>query len=143
VETAGDQDRSAELVTLEIGDDVAAELRERGARDRLAPDDEAALTRYGVYLGMGYLEAEEALADCEDDSERYARLHRLLGSVEGGEATLRFTYAEDARRHADEQRAAAAHDRMASAYVDLIEKLRAEIAVREERIANLRQELGA
>jgi hypothetical protein len=139
VATAGDQDRSAKLVALELDDDVLAELRERGARDDLAPDDDAALTRYTVYLGMGYLEAEAALAGWEDDTARYARLHRLLGSVEGGQATLRFRYAEEARRHADEQRAAAAHDRMASAYVDLIEKLRAEIALREERVENLRR----
>lgn len=129
-------------MALELDDGAREELAERASRDEVAPEDRAALTRYVVYLGMAYLEAEDALAGCADDAERYRRLHRLLGAVGGGEATLRFAYAEDARRHADEQRAAAAHDRMASAYVDLIEKLRAEIALREQRVENLRAELA-
>jgi hypothetical protein len=130
-----------ELVRLELDEQVCTALRERAARDPIAPEDEAALLRYGVYLGMAYLEAEDAIADADDDGERYRRLHRLLGAVDGGEAVLRFTYAEQARRHADEQRAAAAHDRMAFAYADLIEKLRAEIALREQRVEHLRAEL--
>jgi hypothetical protein len=126
---------------FELDDGLRGELVARGAADGSAPADDAALARYAVYLGAAYLEAEQA-AGGGDPAGCYATLHRMLGAVGGGEAALRFAYAEEARRHAGEQRAAAAHDRMASAYVGLIEKLRAEIAVREARVARLAAELA-
>ena len=42
-----------------------------------------------------------------------------------------------ATRFAEEKRAHASHERMAGAYEGLVEKMEAEIAVREERIRKL------
>jgi hypothetical protein len=130
-------------VRLAVAPDAAPpELRARAARDPLAPEDEQSLLRYVVYLGLAYLEGERAVADAADEAEAYARLSRLCAAAEGGAAVLRFTYAEESRRFAEEQRAAAAHGRMADAYAGLVDSLRAEIAVREQRVAALRRALA-
>jgi hypothetical protein len=55
---------------------------------------------------------------------------------------LRFHYSRASRRFADEQRAHRAHARSAGGYEALLEKMDAEIAIREERVGNLEEALG-
>jgi len=98
-------------------------------RDELAPEDDETLLRYLVYLGAAYVEADRA--------STYDRLHRLFGAVGSRAAVLRFHYGEQARGFAEEKRAHAAHERMAGAYEGLVEKIEAEIALREERVRKL------
>jgi len=98
-------------------------------RDELAPEDDETLLRYLVYLGAAYVEADRA--------STYDRLHRLFGAVGSRAAILRFHYGEQARGFAEEKRAHAAHERMAGAYEGLVEKIEAEIALREERVRKL------
>jgi hypothetical protein len=125
-------------VELDLDDERLRRLRERA--EPVAPEDDDALLRYLVYLGVGYAEAERAAAGTPAEAD--ARLRRLLGAVEGELAVLRFHYAESAREYAEETRARAAHERMAGAHRALVEKLEAEIAAREARIANLEAALG-
>jgi hypothetical protein len=125
-------------IELDVDESGLAELRSRA--ESIVPTEEATLLRYLVYLGAGYLEAEEAAA--VPTPEAYARIHRLLGAVDGERAVLHFHYIESAREYAEEERAHAAHERMAGAHGALIERLEAEIATREERIANLEEALA-
>jgi len=112
----------ADVVEVEL---QLAEVR----RDELAPEDDETLLRYLVYLGAAYVEADRA--------STYDRLHRLFGAVGSRAAVLRFHYGEQARGFAEEKRAHAAHERMAGAYEGLVEKIEAEIALREERVRKL------
>jgi hypothetical protein len=95
------------------------------------------LLRYLVYLGAGYVEADRVIAAAPDAAEAFDRLHRLFGAVGSQSAVLRFHYGEQARGFAEESRAQSAHERMAGAYEGLVEKMEAEIALREERVRNL------
>jgi hypothetical protein len=95
------------------------------------------LLRYLVYLGAGYAEADRVIAAATDANEAFDRLHQLFGAVGSRSAVLRFHYGEQARGFAEESRAHAAHERMAGAYEGLVEKMEAEIALREERVRNL------
>jgi hypothetical protein len=132
VRPSGDETVDVELPLGRAGFD---ELRRRA--ESIAPGDEEMFSRYLVYLGAGYLEAEAASASAADVEEACARVHRLLGAVDGQTSVLHFHYAESAREYAEEQRAHAAHERTAGAHEALIEKLEEEIAAREQRIANL------
>ena len=127
-------------VDLDLDQAGLEELRSRA--ESFTPDGEETFLRYLIYLGRGYLEAEGAAAAAPTTPEACARIHRLLGAVEGEIAVVRFHYGESAREFAEEERAHAAHERMAAAHEALIEKLEAEIATREERIANLEAALG-
>jgi hypothetical protein len=111
-----------EVVEVEV---ELAEIR----RDELTPEGEDALLRYLVYLGAGYVEADRV--------GTYDRLDRLFGAVGSRAAVLRFHYGEQARGFAEEKRAHAAHERMAGAYEGLVDKLEAEIALREQRVRKL------
>ncbi|HZT53679.1 MAG TPA: hypothetical protein VE995_04790 [Gaiellaceae bacterium] len=79
------------------------------------------------------------IEDADDVATAYARLHRRYGAVGGEAAVLRFHYAQEARMHAAQRRASAAHERSAGAYLALLERMRDEIAVREERIRRLEE----
>jgi len=117
------------------------QIQAQARRDELAPTGEEALLRYLVYLGSAYLEAERVVDESESAAEAYSRLHKLFGAVGGRGAILRFHYSEAARGFAEEERAQAAHERMAGAYETLVEKMEAEIAIRETRVDNLEEEL--
>jgi hypothetical protein len=106
------------------------------------PRRDEPLLRYLVYLGAGYVEADRVIAAAADATDAFDRLHRLFGAVGSRSAVLRFHYGEQARGFADETRAHAAHERMAGAYEGLVEKIEAEIALREERVRNLEAALG-
>lgn len=125
--------------TIELDDSLRPELRARAERDELAPELEPVLLRYLVYLGAAYLEAEQLVSAAADPEEAYRQLSRRVGGVTGRTAVLRFHYSDHARRFAEERRAKAAHDRMAGAHAGLVERFEDEIAVREERVRNLRE----
>jgi len=128
-----------ETVTIEL-DVERGELEQLRARleaDGLAPAGEETLLRYLAYLGAGYLEAQALMERAGGVADAYTGLHHQYGAVSGESAVLRFHYFEDARIHAAEQRAAAAHDRSAGAYAALIDRMRTEIATREMRIRHL------
>jgi hypothetical protein len=131
-----------ETVALDLDLDETGLAELRGRAETITPADEPTFLRYLICLGTGYLEAEGVAASAPSTREAYARIHRLLGAVEGEMAVLRFHYAESAREFAEEERAHAAHERMGGAHEALIEKLEAEIATRQERIANLEAALG-
>jgi len=92
-----------------------------------------------VYLGAAYLEAEQVIAATNSVAAACHELEHRFGAVSGRAAVLRFHWAEADRRYAEEQRAAPAHKRMADAAVELAERARSEIALREQRIENLRR----
>ena len=113
----------ADVVEVEV-DVRLEEIR----RDELAPESDDALLRYLVYRGWirrgrpgGHVRPAPPPVRCG----------RQPGAV------LRFHYGEQARGFAEEKRAHASHERMAGAYEGLVEKMEAEIAVREERIRKL------
>jgi hypothetical protein len=133
-------DDSTIEVDLDLDQVRLAELRDRA--ESIAPAHESMFLRYLVYLGSGYAEAEGVIEESSTACEAYDRIHRFLGGVEGELAVLRFHYSESAREFAEEERAHAAHERMAGAHGALIDRLEAEIATREERIANLEKVLG-
>jgi hypothetical protein len=128
-----------ETVEVDLGVINLEELRSRA--ESITPVDEAMFLRYLVYLGTGYVEAKAVADAAPSVQEAHARIHRLLGAVQGHTAVLHFHYTESAREFAEEERAHAAHERSAGAYEALIEKLESEIATREERIANLERAL--
>lgn len=113
----------------------------RGQAGDAAPAADEDLLRYLVYLGAGYLEAEAVSAHAASASEAFARIDRMHAAVEGHSSILSFRYGESAREFAEEERAHAAHERSAGAYGALVDKLEAEIAAREERVAGLEKAL--
>jgi hypothetical protein len=117
------------VIGLPPADVVAVELD--------GPRRDEPVLRYLVYLGAGYVEADRVIAAAADATEAFDRLHRLFGAVGSRSAVLRFHYSEQARGFAEETRARAAPERMAGAYEGLVEKMEAEIALREERVRNL------
>jgi hypothetical protein len=130
--------RAFELDVDSVEFDLA---RARLVDDGLAPAGDDHLLRYLVYLGAAYLEAESLIGAAGFRADAYERLHRRYGAVGGEAAVLRFHYSEEARVYAAEQRGAAAHDSSAGAYEALVERMQDEIAVREERIRNLKKVL--
>jgi len=128
------------VVSVELGPDELDPARARLAEDGQPTSGEAFL-RYLCYLGLGYLETDREAAGAASASDAYERVHRLFRSVDGERAVLHFHYGEAARAFGEEQRAQAAHERMAGAYEALVEKLEREIACREARIRNLEEVL--
>jgi hypothetical protein len=124
---------------VEVEPALLESVRERLGAQELAPGSEAALLRYLVYLGAAYLEAESVAARSGDVGRAFERLHREYAAVGGEAAVLRYHYSEEARMHAAEQRAEAAHERSAGAYLALLERMRAEVATREERVRRLEE----
>lgn len=121
-------------VEIPLDGDERAELRRRAAEDELAPEEERVLLRYLVYLGQAYIEAEKLVDEADSWRAAYEALQRPFGGIIGQTSVLHFHFGEAERGFAEEQRAHAAHERMAGAYEGLVEKMEAEIALREERL---------
>jgi len=128
---------------LTVAPEELESVRARAGAEGVAPDREAELLRYLVYLGAAYLGAGQMVERASSARDAYDELDRAFGAVSGAGAVLRFNWAEAARNHADEQRAAAAHSRVVAGYEALVEKLEREIAVREERIRRLEEARAA
>ncbi len=129
-------------IEIPLDSNEMAELRRRGAEDELAPEDELVLLRYLVYLGQAYLEADRFVDEADSWRAAYEALHKRFGGITGRTSVLHFHFSEAGRGFAEEERAHAAHERMAGAYEGLVEKMEAEIALPEERLANLERALS-
>lgn len=121
-----------------VGPAELAEARRRAERDDLAPCGEEALLRYLVYLGAAYVQAEREAERAGSLQEAYAAVYALYGQAGAATAVLRFHYGEASRLHSARERARAAGEITRAIYVDTAGRLQREIALREERLRNLR-----
>ncbi|MER3410463.1 MAG: hypothetical protein C4306_10325 [Thermoleophilia bacterium] len=129
-------------VELDLDDADLAEIRRRAAGDELAPDDEAALLRYLVYLGAAYVEVERTVEEAGSLQAAHAAVYARYGQAGAGSAVLRFHYGEASRLFAARRRSQAAHEITQAIYADTARRIEEEIAVRAERVCNLKAALA-